>query len=116
GGYEPGGDGRDQPPGPRAARRGAGHRRAARRVAPHRRRRAPHRRPGCARTTRRPAVRGTASPVRESPGGFVNPEEGARGSRLEAGDEAPEFTLTDADRRQATPQTPRGQQVIVYVY
>src|SRR5262249_23208411 len=121
GGDEPGGQGRDQPPGPRAARPGAGHRRAARRVAPHRRRRAPHRRPpGCARTTRRPAVRAPPSPGRESPGGVVNPGEGAPASRREpgdaAGDEAPDFTLTDADGKQVTLSSLRGQQVIVYFY
>ena len=37
-------------------------------------------------------------------------------SRLEAGDEAPDFTLTDADGKQVTLSSLRGQQVIVYFY
>ena len=37
-------------------------------------------------------------------------------SRLEPGDEAPDFTLTDADGRQVTLSSLRGQQVIVYFY
>ena len=37
-------------------------------------------------------------------------------SRLEPGDEAPDFTLTDADGKQVTLSSLRGQQVIVYFY
>ena len=37
-------------------------------------------------------------------------------SRLEAGDEAPDFTLTDADGKQVTLSALRGQRVIVYFY
>ena len=37
-------------------------------------------------------------------------------SKLEAGDEAPDFTLTDADGEQVTLSALRGQQVIVYFY
>jgi thioredoxin-dependent peroxiredoxin len=44
------------------------------------------------------------------------PEEGARVSKLEPGDEAPDFTLTDADGKQVTLSSLRGQQVIVYFY
>jgi peroxiredoxin Q/BCP len=36
--------------------------------------------------------------------------------RLEPGDEAPDFTLTDADGKQVTLSSLRGQQVIVYFY
>jgi peroxiredoxin Q/BCP len=36
--------------------------------------------------------------------------------RLEPGDEAPDFTLTDADGAQVTLSSLRGQQVIVYFY
>jgi thioredoxin-dependent peroxiredoxin len=38
------------------------------------------------------------------------------GVRLEAGDEAPDFTLSDADGNQVTLSALRGQQVIVYFY
>ena len=37
-------------------------------------------------------------------------------SRLEAGDEAPDFTLTDDAGKQVTLSSLRGQQVIVYFY
>jgi thioredoxin-dependent peroxiredoxin len=37
-------------------------------------------------------------------------------SKLEPGDEAPDFTLTDADGKQVTLSSLRGQQVIVYFY
>ena len=37
-------------------------------------------------------------------------------SKLEPGDEAPDFTLTDADGKQVTLSALRGQQVIVYFY
>ena len=37
-------------------------------------------------------------------------------SKLEAGDEAPDFTLTDADGKQVTLSALRGQRVIVYFY
>jgi thioredoxin-dependent peroxiredoxin len=46
----------------------------------------------------------------------VVPEEVAGVSKLEAGDEAPDFTLTDADGNQVTLSALRGQQVIVYFY
>jgi thioredoxin-dependent peroxiredoxin len=36
--------------------------------------------------------------------------------RLEPGDEAPDFTLPDADGKQVTLSSLRGQQVIVYFY
>jgi thioredoxin-dependent peroxiredoxin len=36
--------------------------------------------------------------------------------RLEPGDEAPDFTLADADGKQVTLSSLRGQQVIVYFY
>ncbi|HTU05241.1 MAG TPA: peroxiredoxin, partial [Trebonia sp.] len=36
--------------------------------------------------------------------------------RLEAGDEAPDFTLSNADGNQVTLSALRGQQVIVYFY
>jgi thioredoxin-dependent peroxiredoxin len=36
--------------------------------------------------------------------------------RLEPGDEAPDFTLSDADGKQVTLSSLRGQQVIVYFY
>src|SRR5213082_2823711 len=44
------------------------------------------------------------------------PEEGAGVSKLEAGDEAPDFTLTDADGKQVTLSALRGQRVVVYFY
>src|SRR6266516_6997234 len=44
------------------------------------------------------------------------PEEGAGVSKLEAGGEAPDFTLTDADGKQVTLSALRGQRVIVYFY
>jgi peroxiredoxin Q/BCP len=37
-------------------------------------------------------------------------------SKLEPGDEAPDFSLTDADGKQVTLSALRGQQVIVYFY
>ena len=37
-------------------------------------------------------------------------------SKLEPGDDAPDFTLTDADGKQVTLSALRGQQVIVYFY
>ena len=37
-------------------------------------------------------------------------------SKLEPGDEAPDFTLTNADGKQVTLSALRGQQVIVYFY
>jgi peroxiredoxin Q/BCP len=46
------------------------------------------------------------------------PQEGAGVSerRLEPGDEAPDFTLPDADGKQVSLSSLRGQQVIVYFY
>jgi peroxiredoxin Q/BCP len=41
---------------------------------------------------------------------------GVSDRRLEPGDEAPDFTLTDADGNQVTLSSLRGQQVIVYFY
>jgi peroxiredoxin Q/BCP len=41
---------------------------------------------------------------------------GVSDRRLEPGDEAPDFTLTDADGKQVTLSSLRGQQVIVYFY
>ena len=38
------------------------------------------------------------------------------GHRLEPGDEAPDFTLPDADGKQVSLSSLRGQQVIVYFY
>src|SRR5262249_48769564 len=130
GGDERGSQGRDQPPGPRAARPGPGHRRTACRIAPHRpaacagstRRIAPHRPAACAappgrlrRTARRTVLRGRRHRYGSRRGPF-HPEEGARVSKLEPGDEAPDFTLTDADGRQVTLSSLRGQRVIVYFY
>ena len=37
-------------------------------------------------------------------------------SKLEPGDEAPDFTLTDADGKQVTLSSLRGQRVVVYFY
>ena len=44
------------------------------------------------------------------------PEEGAAVSRLEPGDRAPDFTLTDADGKQVTLSSMHCRQVVVYFY
>jgi len=59
----------------------------------------------------RPAATGTVVA-----GDFFTPEEGGRVSKLEPGDEAPDFTLTDADGKQVTLSSLRGQRVVVYFY
>jgi thioredoxin-dependent peroxiredoxin len=46
----------------------------------------------------------------------VSKEKPVTGVRLEAGDEAPDFTLSDAEGNQVTLSALRGQQVIVYFY
>jgi thioredoxin-dependent peroxiredoxin len=43
-------------------------------------------------------------------------EQGVSDRRLEPGDEAPDFTLPDADGNQVSLSSLRGQQVIVYFY
>src|SRR5262249_60403765 len=89
----------------RPARRLARHRPAACAAPPGRLRRAAW----------RPVLRGRRHRYGSRRGPF-HPEEGARVSKLEPGDEAPDFTLTDADGRQVTLSSLRGQRVIVYFY